>query len=128
MFKFQSGDEKKKLISFRREKTKLKPGRIPRRSMSMYKRRNVILGWKARTNSTSSRLIDNRGIATKKCNRACQEERKEIMGFIDLDKLPSKKVVRQLDCVHYRLYRGLYDCMKDIIHGSYESSESTPNP
>ena len=27
MFKFQSGDEKKKLISFRREKTKLQLGR-----------------------------------------------------------------------------------------------------
>lgn len=86
--------------------------------------------WKGKTNRTLNRSLENRGrgIATKKCNRACKEERKEIMGFIDLDKLPSNKVVRQLYCVEYSVYRGLYYCMKDIIHGSYERPESTPTP
>ena len=72
--------------------------------------------------------MENRRIATKKCNRACKEERKEIMGFIDLDKLPSKKVVRQLNCVDYSVYYGLYYCIHDIIHGSFERPESTPTP
>lgn len=42
MFKFQSGDEKKKLISFRREKTKLQPGRnLTFPCLYMEKRRNL---------------------------------------------------------------------------------------
>ena len=42
MFKFQSGDEKKKLISFRREKTKLQLGRgLKDLCLYMEKRRNL---------------------------------------------------------------------------------------
>ena len=126
MFKFQSGDEKKKLISFRREKTK----HLDRGLKEICLKTLILfLEWKGKTNRTSSRSMENRGIATKKCNRKCREERKQIMRFIDLDKLPSNKVVRQLDCVAYNVYRGLYYCIKDILHGSYERRpESTPIP